>query len=129
MKCDGPTDVQEAIPLSSLPLFHSPSTLLFYTITFYSLSKCYSASVATMTNTQGGRLPFERRPFSFVRTGQSNPPGLQGARRQSMSSFHEPPCHCVKTRKFSASLRTSVHLTQLLFLGRKKQASKLSSSA
>lgn len=71
--------------LLSLEYSHSPATSLLCTITFYLLSICYSASVPTLTNTEGGRLPFERRPFNFVRTGQSNPPGLRATGRHCMS--------------------------------------------
>ena len=59
--------------------------LFSLTIIFYLPSKCYSASVPTLTNTQVGRLPFKRRPFSFVRTAQSNLPGLQAAGRHCLS--------------------------------------------
>lgn len=74
-------------PLLSLWHSHSPLAWLSFTVIFYLLPKCCSASVPTLMNTEGGRLPFKRKP-----TQPAQPLGWREARPQ-------PPCQFVKMQE------------------------------
>ena len=120
MKCYVPRKYKRpSCFLLSLQYSPSPSNFALicnYILFAFQMRFCFSAHIDKYLGWQDA---IRKKAFRFCEDWSIKSAGPPGSR----AMLPEPSCPRVKTRKFSASLRTSVHLTQLLW--REKEAPKL----